>query len=203
MVALHTTAGCTMENIRREMTGAAGQADCHNATNGNTGCVVNGPPATFGKEFNDAGGGLVALEWRNEGIRTWVFARDKAPLKLDGTTAANTKPDPSTWGPPLADFPSTTCDVAAHFRNQSIIVNIDLCGYLTEAVWGSSGCGKSPFVLYHLRHGNRDANQEQAHRPARSLLPTIRRRLRMRTGSLGPFMCTGCSEEIPTREVDE
>ena len=30
----------------------------------------------------------------------------------------------------LADFPSTECDITSHFRNQSIIVNIDLCGEL-------------------------------------------------------------------------
>lgn len=30
----------------------------------------------------------------------------------------------------MADFPSTHCDIPSHFRNQSIIVNIDLCGEL-------------------------------------------------------------------------
>ena len=39
-------------------------------------------------------------------------------------------PDPSGWGTALADFPSTECDIASHFRNQSIIANIDLCGQL-------------------------------------------------------------------------
>jgi hypothetical protein len=38
------------------------------------------------------------------------------------------RPDPSSWGPALADFPSTHCDIPSHFSNQSIIVNIDLCG---------------------------------------------------------------------------
>ncbi|KAK4155483.1 glycoside hydrolase [Chaetomidium leptoderma] len=129
LVALHTTADCSMSDIRREMSGAAGQGDCHNATNSNTGCTVTGAPASYGPEFNAAGGGVVALEWRDEGIR------------VGGAAAA--APDPSSWGPPLADFPSTNCDMASHFRNQSIIVNIDLCGYLTEAVWAKSGCGSS------------------------------------------------------------
>ncbi|KAL2025092.1 hypothetical protein VTK56DRAFT_94 [Thermocarpiscus australiensis] len=140
LMALHTTAGCTMEGVRREMSGGgggtAGQGDCHNATNQNTGCTVTGRPATYGPEFNAAGGGLVAMEWRTEGIRVWVFPRGQEQLASSGAPA----PDPSAWGPPLADFPSTSCDIAAHFRNQSIIVNIDLCGYLTEAVYASSGC---------------------------------------------------------------
>jgi hypothetical protein len=48
---------------------------------------------------------------------------------LDISNPANT-PNPSTWGTALADFPSTNCDITSHFRNQSIIANIDLCGDL-------------------------------------------------------------------------
>ncbi|GAB1314928.1 hypothetical protein MFIFM68171_05138 [Madurella fahalii] len=150
LVALHTTAGCTMENVRREMTGTPGQGDCHNETNHNTGCTVTGAPATYGPEFNAAGGGIVALEWRNEGIRAWVFGRGQGQgqgqgrgltaLPPAGGNGVVEAPDPSAWGPPLADFPSTSCDVGRHFRNQGIVVNIDLCGYLTEAVYASSGC---------------------------------------------------------------
>ncbi|KAK4104900.1 glycoside hydrolase family 16 protein [Parathielavia hyrcaniae] len=141
LVALHTTDGCTMSDVRREMSGTAGQGDCHNATNSNTGCTVTGGPGTYGPEFNAGGGGIVALEWRDEGIRSWIFPRNiQSGLTALPASAADPAPDPSTWGPPLADFPSTSCDVASHFRNQSIIVNIDLCGYFTEAVWASSGC---------------------------------------------------------------
>ncbi|KAK4238734.1 glycoside hydrolase [Achaetomium macrosporum] len=147
MVALHTTAGCDMSGVRRVMTGTAGQGDCNNATNSNTGCTVSsGVPATYGPDFNAAGGGIVALEWRNEGIRVWVFGRNSGGQGLTALPAAGETtlqgPDTNTWGPPLADFPSTNCDVARHFRNQSIIVNIDLCGYLTEARWADSGCSR-------------------------------------------------------------
>ncbi|KAK3297013.1 concanavalin A-like lectin/glucanase domain-containing protein [Chaetomium fimeti] len=139
MVALHTTDGCSMADVRRQMAGTAGQGDCHNATNFNTGCTVTGPPATYGPEFNAAGGGVVALEWRDEGIRVWVFSRDAGGRAVTSLPAEG-MPDPSVWGPPLADYPATNCDMGSHFRNQSIVVNIDLCGYLTQAVWESSGC---------------------------------------------------------------
>ncbi len=151
-MALHTTSECSMASIRREMSGAAGQADCHNATNYNTGCTVSGAPATYGPDFNAAGGGVVAMEWRNEGIRVWVFSRGGSGGKNGVMTSLpvpeGAMPDPSTWGLPLADFPSTGCDVAGHFRNQSIIVNIDLCGYLTNAVWADSGCMATPFFPF-------------------------------------------------------
>ncbi|KAK4250711.1 glycoside hydrolase [Corynascus novoguineensis] len=145
LVALHTTAGCTMADVRRDMAGAAGQADCHNATNSNAGCNVRGQPATYGPDFNTRGGGVVALEWRTEGIRVWVFPRgaDTGVTTLPVQGDDEGAPDPSVWGPPLADFPATSCDISSHFRNQSIVVNIDLCGYLTEAVWESSGCSTS------------------------------------------------------------
>lgn len=127
------------------MTGTAGpQGDCHNSTNNNAGCTVSGAPATYGPDFNAAGGGVVALEWRVEGIRVWVLPRGGGVTPNAATVAAEAVPDPSVWGQPLADFPATGCDVASHFRNQSIVVNIDLCGYLTEAVWASSGCRLPP-----------------------------------------------------------
>lgn len=82
----------------------------------------------------------MALELRDEGIRMWQFARPDVPRDLTITADAADVPDPASWGRAAADFPSTDCDVGAHFRNQSIIINITLCGKLTEAVWGSSGC---------------------------------------------------------------
>lgn len=152
MVALHTTDDCTMSDVRREMSGVAGQGDCHNATNYNTGCNVSAAPATYGPEFNAAGGGIVAMEWRTEGIRVWVFSRGNGTGSGRGSPfPAQGVPDPSTWGSPLADFPATSCDMGSHFRNQSIIVNIDLCGYLTNAVWESSGC-RSCLCSFSLSH---------------------------------------------------
>jgi hypothetical protein len=69
-------------------------------------------------------GQIYALDLRDEGIRVWFFPRHSIPSDiLNGT-----QPDPSTWELPLADFPNTNCDIHSHFRNQSIIINIDLCG---------------------------------------------------------------------------
>lgn len=137
-MALHTTSGCEM-SARRLMTGSAGQTDCNNATNHNTGCTVSGAsPASYGASFNGAGGGVMAVELRHEGIRMWQFPRDAIPADVAGTGGA--APDPSSWGTAVADFPDTKCDIGNHFRNQSIIANIDLCGDLTLATYGNSGC---------------------------------------------------------------
>ena len=75
------------------------------------------------------------MELRTAGIRVWFFGRDSIPTDIsDGTS-----PDPSSWSHPLADFPSTDCSITDHFTNQSIIINIDLCGdWAGEAKFFSS-----------------------------------------------------------------
>jgi hypothetical protein len=124
-VSLHTTGGCTMEDVKRKQTGQASFNNCDGSVGGNTGCGVIGAEDTYGDAMNKAGGGVYALELREAGIRAWFFRRDSIPADITAS-----KPDPSTWGTALADFPGTECDIASHFRNQSIIANIDLCGEL-------------------------------------------------------------------------
>ncbi|KAI1415307.1 glycoside hydrolase family 16 protein [Hypoxylon sp. FL1857] len=133
-MTLHTTDDCKM-NAKRIMSGASLNADCYNATNDNAGCGVRSPADSYGSAYNDASGGVTAMEWRDEGIRVWQFRRDGIPPDVTART-----PDPSTWGEASADFPNTKCDIGSHFRNQSIIVNIDLCGQYAGGVYAQSGC---------------------------------------------------------------
>ncbi|KAL3474610.1 concanavalin A-like lectin/glucanase domain-containing protein [Aspergillus californicus] len=126
-VTLHTSPGCHMGGVKRVQTGEVVHAACGNSSDGGVGCGVRGGPGTFGREMNMGGGGIYALDLRPEGIRAWFFPRASMPPDL-GIADRNIPPDPSTWGQPLADFPNTECDIMGHFRNLSIIVNIDLCG---------------------------------------------------------------------------
>ena len=132
-MTLHTTNGCSMSEVKRKQTGKTLTTNCYNGTDGNAGCGVQGPIASFGEEFNNNGGGVYAVELRSAGIRTWFFPRGDVPADLItwSTNKANGgSPDPSTWSEPLADFPSTDCNIGSHFKNQSIVANIDLCGQL-------------------------------------------------------------------------
>ena len=128
-VALHTSDHCSMD-VKRKQTGKTTETNCYNATNANAGCGVIAPTNTVGKAFNTNGGGIYALEWRDAGIRAWFFDRSNIPSDLSraNLTDASKSPDPNNWGTTLADFPSTSCNIASHFKNQSIIANIDLCG---------------------------------------------------------------------------
>ncbi|CAP96398.1 hypothetical protein E8E15_005935 [Penicillium rubens] len=123
-VSIHTTKGCSMD-VKRKQTGQPIFKNCDSATGGNSGCGVIGDENSYGEAMNNRGGGVYALELRDAGIRAWFFPSGTVPADI---TAEN--PDPSRWGVALADFPSTKCDIASHFKNLSIIVNIDLCGEL-------------------------------------------------------------------------
>lgn len=141
-MTLHTTDDCSM-SVRRKETGKALHKNCDHSKNDNAGCGVEGDDDSYGTDFNGNGGGIMAMEWRDEGIRMWQFARGSIPDDI-----SNQKPDPSTWGTALADFPSTKCHMGSHFKNNSIIVNIDLCGDLVYSLWDDSGCKWQPSHFY-------------------------------------------------------
>ncbi|KAJ5972993.1 Concanavalin A-like lectin/glucanase subgroup [Penicillium vulpinum] len=119
---LHTSKGCTM-GVKRKESGSVANDNCYYEANEYSGCGVIGTESTYGPEFNKNGGGVYAMELRDAGIRVWQWVRSKIPA--DVTSGS---PDPSTWGQAFADFPSTDCDIGSHFKNQSIIINISLCG---------------------------------------------------------------------------
>lgn len=135
-MTLHTSKNCKIgKDRKRKQTGSALTYNCYNGTNGNSGCGVQGPSNTFGAAFNQNGGGVYAMELRSEGIRMWMFNHSSIPSDI-----TNKQPDPSTWPTALADFPNLECDIGSHFKNQSIIANIDLCGDWagTQSVFGSN-----------------------------------------------------------------
>ena len=139
-MTLHTTNGCSM-SVKREETGNVLKRNCYNGTDDNQGCGVQGPSDTFGAALNSNDGGVYAMELRSAGIRVWFFARASIPITTGGPLTSS--PDPTTWGTPMADFPSTNCDIGSHFKNQSIVANIDLCGQYagqTQYYTQKSGC---------------------------------------------------------------
>lgn len=70
------------------------------------------------------------MELRAAGIRMWMFPRNNIPSDISSNASS---PDPSKWGEAAADFPSTHCDIGSHFKNQSIVANIDICGEMAAA----------------------------------------------------------------------
>ena len=181
-MTLHTSSGCSM-GVKRKETGNSLTTSCVNSTDNNAGCGVNAGSSTFGTTFNNNGGGIMAMELRSAGIRMWQFARSAIPSDITSGS-----PDPSTWGEAPADFPSTDCDIGTHFRNQSIIADIDLCGSWagTQTVYAET-CEPPPFAS---TGPTMSANWKQALELAKIRLRITRLHSRTRTGNSAHSPCT-------------
>ncbi|KAM0249219.1 hypothetical protein ACHAQJ_009125 [Trichoderma viride] len=140
IISAHTADGCTQDaSINGLFSGEQLNTQCAVGT-ANIGCGFN-PSAedvsSYGDGFNAAHGGVYAMEWDPENIRIWHFPRGSIPDDIE-----NKKPDPDTWGQPMAIFGGPSCDVDKYFKNMRLVLNINFCGDYGNAVWGKSdSCG--------------------------------------------------------------
>ncbi|KAI5115196.1 hypothetical protein M0805_000710 [Coniferiporia weirii] len=124
---LHTTDGCkhpdNSSSTSSIETGTVLSTDCFNATAENEGCSVQDPSTTsYGADFASNGGGVFAMLWNGDGIKTWFFNRSSIPGDIDN------KPNPDDWTTPTAFWPTSSCDASKFFSDQTLIFDITLCG---------------------------------------------------------------------------
>ncbi|KAJ3515182.1 hypothetical protein NLJ89_g1928 [Agrocybe chaxingu] len=134
---LHTSVGCEMSNIDKEAS-ISNQVHPICASSGldNRGCGFSDTDTrTYGKEFNLLAGGVFAHVWDDTGIKIWRFLRPEIPADI-----TSKKPNPATWGTPAAFFPSTNCDIGAHFFEHSLVLDTTICGDLGNPTYATSGC---------------------------------------------------------------
>ena len=115
---IHTGPGCSIADDGM-FSGTMTTSDCDVEAAGqlpNVGCnIVGDSPQTFGAPFNSNGGGVYAMEWTSEAISMWFFPRGKIPTDVDGG-----KPDPTSWGKPVARFQGG-CDIDQSITEQRIV----------------------------------------------------------------------------------
>ncbi|PVI08183.1 glycoside hydrolase family 16 protein [Periconia macrospinosa] len=124
--ALHTAGDCAVLNSSSQ-TGLWKSTDCNTGHDGNQGCGTTfTEPYNYGAEFNANGGGLYAMEWRNDTIDIWFFSRDNVPDTLrDSTAIPNTK----SFGTPSASFAGPcSSSFGEKFFNHTIILDTTFCG---------------------------------------------------------------------------
>ncbi|KAI9734315.1 MAG: hypothetical protein M1834_002419 [Cirrosporium novae-zelandiae] len=138
LMVLHTSDGCSIQSDIQDQLGSVIGDDCYAFSDQNTGCRIAAPDHyhTYGKNFNAIGGGIYAMEWTSEAIKIWFFPRYQIPRNI------NSAPDPSSWGPPTANFQG--CDIDSHFRDHSIVFDTTFCGDYAGGVWESSSCARLP-----------------------------------------------------------
>jgi Glycosyl hydrolases family 16 len=102
----------------------------------NVGCLIEDKDnSTYGKGFNEMGGGVFATELTATAITIWFFPRDAIPADI---TAG--KPNVTTWStPPRAAF-TGDFKVEEHFKDLNIIFDTTFCGDWAGKVWANSGC---------------------------------------------------------------
>jgi len=121
--ALHTNRGCFQANVTSQSGTTVGR-DCSTRS----GCLVaENKPASYGKSFKAAGGGVFALQLDVSGINIWFFSRPNVPAVIQQATTSS-QMDISTWGLPTASYPNTACDIKKFFPPQEIILLTTLCG---------------------------------------------------------------------------
>jgi len=140
-ITMHTNATCTLPT-GQAITGTVsniddnGSSNCDSTSN-DDGCPTMDPTANgWGAAFNANGGGVFAKLWDPEvGIKIWHFPRDNIPSDI---TSQN--PDPSSWGNPVSFLPNgDNCNIASHFIDHMLIINITLCGDWAGATYSGSG----------------------------------------------------------------
>lgn len=100
-----------------------------------SGCGINNTDSSSaGTGFDNAGGGVYAMEWTSDFIRIWFWSGDSAP-----STILSDTPDTSDLGTPVALFEGS-CDIDTYFYDHAIIFDTTFCGDWAGATYISDGC---------------------------------------------------------------
>lgn len=140
-VTWHTAPGCNLTQ-NTNFTGSIVQTNgidnlqCNAFINNNAGCgVTEWSHASYGPLFDEANGGVFAMNWDQNGIAVWSFYRAAIPLDI---TQGN--PNPSNWGEPVAALSTQSCNITKYFANHSIVFDITFCGDWAGNSYNSSDC---------------------------------------------------------------
>ncbi|GAA6002175.1 glycoside hydrolase family 16 protein [Rhodotorula paludigena] len=132
-ITLHVVdSGCKLSESA-DVTGKLVPAndDCNANVKGNAGCSYAEQAAnSYGKGFNDAGGGVFATSFTADAIDQWFWSRPDVPENIKSGT-----PDEAGWGKPTASWPSSSCEISKCFADQTMIFDTTLCGDWAGAVW--------------------------------------------------------------------
>ncbi|KAG1833831.1 glycoside hydrolase family 16 protein [Suillus variegatus] len=140
-VTWHTAPGCNLTQ-NTNFTGTIVQTNytdnlqCNAFINNNAGCgVTEWSQASYGPLFDEANGGVFAMNWDENGIAVWSFYRATIPLDI-----TQGRPDPSNWGEPVAALSTQSCNITHYFANHSIIFDITFCGDWAGNSYATSNC---------------------------------------------------------------
>ncbi|TFK29680.1 glycoside hydrolase family 16 protein [Coprinopsis marcescibilis] len=133
---LHTGPMCTASLGNVKVDARLIHTQCASYWWDNRGCgFSDSDERSYGKGFNDVGGGVFAHLWNRDGIKMWHFARSEIPADLK-----EERPNPATWVTPVAFWSSRTCDMGKNFYEHTLVIDTTICGDWAGATYSSSGC---------------------------------------------------------------
>jgi len=91
--------------------------------------VTDASTRSYGKGFNNGNGGVYAMEWTDDAIRTWFFPRNTA---LPASLLAGA-PNTDDFGTPAANFKGS-CNVKERFKDQRFIFSKSPRPYTTHSI---------------------------------------------------------------------
>ena len=162
LVSLHTANSCILSN--QKQTGVTDLTQCQvDYATGNTGCRVemnqtNSP--TWGKSFNDAGGGVFVMERSlgsaGNGVRVWHWSQSQAPASVKSGSQSL---DVSTFGTPASDMPiANMCH--SDCGSLALVLDITLCGDWAGQTYNQSGCNlQFPACSFQVGYNGSSYNQ--------------------------------------------
>lgn len=117
-MTLHTGPGCEISQ-QQLGSGKVLHESCDAFYNDNVGCGIQDPSTlSYGTGFNNAGGGVWATLWNEDGISIYFFSRNNIPADITSQS-----PNPNRWGKPRAFFNNDDCTIKNFFRDQTIVIN--------------------------------------------------------------------------------
>ncbi|KAL4247593.1 Glycosyl Hydrolase Family 16 [Abortiporus biennis] len=145
---LHTLPSCQMPDFRNQ-TGNTFSGNCDAVSNSNSGCGVGfTKSASFGEDFNNAGGGFYVMARTSAEIRIWFWSRQDQNIPQEITNGAASITPQDSWGVPDAHFTfGDGCNYQQHFDAHSLIFDLTFCGDWAGNTFNSDGCsapGNSP-----------------------------------------------------------
>lgn len=136
-MTLHTGPGCSISR-HTDMLASVSTDNCDVKAEGqsdNQGCQIKtDDPRSYGKGFNDNGGGVYATEIMESFINIFFFPRGSIPSDISSSS-----PDPSSWGKLTAVFMGD-CDIAQTFKKMQLVFTNTFCGDWAGNTWDQSSC---------------------------------------------------------------
>ena len=104
--------------------------DCDANDNSNQGCSFHDDSSqSYGSGFNQAGGGIFAMEWTSSGVSIWRWIGQGGGPTAPADVLSDT-PNPANWGPSSANWASSSsnCNFAQDLSQHNIIFDTTFCG---------------------------------------------------------------------------